>query len=81
MLFYFLLQNALRNLVQNSIALYLETVESPALSILSVAEDFVWGNDLVNTQFISPVSPLFNIEIMMNDTCAYYSTDLQLFEV
>jgi len=81
MLFYFLLQNALRNLVQNSIALYLETVESPALSILGVAEDFVWGNDLVNTQFISPVSPLFNIEIMMNDTCAYYSTDLQLFEV
>jgi len=67
--------------VQNSIALYLEIVESPALSVLNVAEDFIWGNDLINTQFISAVSPLFNIDIMMNDTCAYYSTDPKLFEV
>jgi len=56
-------------------------LESPALSVLDVAEDFVWGDDLVSAQFISPVSPIFNIEIMMNDVSVCYSTDPKLFEV
>ncbi|KAM0726282.1 Dynein axonemal heavy chain 1 [Formica fusca] len=74
------MQNALRNLVERSIALYLEMLEIPALCTLNIDENFTWGDDLVNTQFKSPVNPIFNIDIAMNDKTAYYLTDLESFE-
>ncbi|KMQ95378.1 dynein heavy chain axonemal [Lasius niger] len=74
------MQNALRNLVEKSIALYLEMLETPALCTLNIDENFTWGDDLVNTQFKSPVNPIFNIDLTMNDKTAYYLTDLELFE-
>lgn len=76
-----LLQNALRDLVKNSIALYLEILETPALCTLNVDENFAWGDDLINTHFESPMNPIFNIDIAMNDKTAYYLTDLKSFEV
>lgn len=66
--------------MKKSIAFYLEMLETPALSTLNVDENFVWGNDLVNTQFKS-TNPIFNIDIAMNDKSAYYSLDLESFEV
>ncbi|RLU27110.1 hypothetical protein DMN91_000909 [Ooceraea biroi] len=74
------MQIALRNLVEKSIALYLEVLESPALCTLNVEQNFMWGDDFVNTQFISPINPIFNIDLMMNDKAAYYTTDLELFQ-
>ncbi|XP_072745723.1 dynein axonemal heavy chain 1 [Anoplolepis gracilipes] len=74
------MQNALQNLVEKSIALYLEMLETPALCTLNIDENFIWGNDLVNTQFKSPVNPIFNIDITMNDKTAYYLTDFESFE-
>lgn len=56
-------------------------LETPALCTLNIDENFTWGDDLVNTQFKSPVNPIFNIDLTMNDKTAYYLTDLELFEV
>ncbi|KYM92457.1 Dynein heavy chain 1, axonemal [Atta colombica] len=73
------MQDALRDLVKKSMALYLEILETPALCTLNVDENFVWGDDLINTHFKSPVNPIFIIDIAMNDKTAYYLTDLELF--
>ncbi|XP_032680816.1 dynein heavy chain 1, axonemal [Odontomachus brunneus] len=74
------MQTALRNLVYKSIALYVEMLIAPAKCALNVNEDFVWGTDLINTQFKSSAHPVFNIDILMNDETVYYSSDLQSFE-
>ncbi|KYN02642.1 Dynein heavy chain 1, axonemal [Cyphomyrmex costatus] len=74
------MQDALRNLVKKSMALYLEILETPALCTLNVDENFVWGDDLINTHFKSPVNPIFIIDIAMNDETAYYLTNLESFE-
>lgn len=66
--------------MKKSIALYLEILETPALCTLNVDENFVWGDDLLNTRFKSPNS-IFNIDIAMNDETAYYLTNLESFEV
>ncbi|KAG5345241.1 DYH1 protein, partial [Acromyrmex charruanus] len=73
------MQDALRDLVKKSMALYLEILETPALCTLNVDENFVWGDDLINTHFKSPVNPIFIIDIAMNDKTAYYLTDLESF--
>ncbi|XP_018365084.1 PREDICTED: dynein heavy chain 1, axonemal-like [Trachymyrmex cornetzi] len=73
------MQDALRDLVKKSMALYLEILETPALCTLNVDENFVWGNDLINTHFKSSVNPIFIIDIAMNDKTAYYLTDLESF--
>lgn len=64
-----------------SLALYVEILTAPAECTLRVNEDFVWGTDLINTQFKSAVHPVFNIDILMNKDAVYYSSDLESFEV
>jgi len=67
--------------VKKSIALYLEILETPALCMLNVDENFVWGDDLINTRFKSPINSIFNIDIAMNDETVYYLTNFKSFEV
>lgn len=67
--------------MEKSITMYLEMLETPALCTLNIEENFTWGDDLVNTQFKSPVNPIFDIDIAMNDETAYYLTNLESFEV
>ncbi|XP_024940673.1 dynein heavy chain 1, axonemal [Cephus cinctus] len=74
------MQNALRNLVERSMTLYLHMLETPALCTLNVDDDFSWGSDLMDTQFKPAVNPVFNIQLTMNMESAYYSTDPLLFE-
>ncbi|XP_011146850.2 dynein heavy chain 1, axonemal-like, partial [Harpegnathos saltator] len=74
------MQTALRDLVYKSIALYVEMLTAPAARTLNVNEDFVWGTDLINTQFKSPANPIFNVDILMNNETVYYSTDPKSFE-
>ncbi|XP_043502299.1 dynein axonemal heavy chain 1-like [Polistes fuscatus] len=74
------MQNALRNLVENSICLYFEMLEGPGICVVNVDDDFIWGDDLVNTQYACKAFPVFNVDLMMNSTGAYYSTELNAFE-
>lgn len=61
--------------------MYVTMLESQTTSIMGVKEDFCWGQDLVNTQFSSNSHPIFQIDLLMNDKGAYFSTDPSLFEV
>ncbi|XP_023289892.1 dynein heavy chain 1, axonemal [Orussus abietinus] len=74
------MQTALRNLVDNSMALYVNMLETPALCTLHVGPDFKWGKDLRNTQFKPASNPVFSLEIFMNDQGAFYSTEPSEFE-
>ncbi|KAK2581762.1 hypothetical protein KPH14_002241 [Odynerus spinipes] len=74
------MQTSLRNLVENSISLYGEVLEAPGICVLSVEEDFVWGENLVDTQFGCTAFPIFDIDLTMNNEGAYYSTEPDLFE-
>lgn len=67
--------------MKKSIVFYLEMLETPALCTLNVDENFIWGDDLINTHFKSSTNPIFNIDIAMNDETVYYLTDLKSFEV
>ncbi|XP_035733901.1 dynein heavy chain 1, axonemal-like [Vespa mandarinia] len=74
------MQNALRNLVENSVSLYIEMLEGPGICIVDVDDDFIWGDDLVNTQYSCTTPPIFQVNLMMNNEGAYYSTKLEAFK-
>nr|XP_034195945.1 dynein heavy chain 1, axonemal-like [Osmia lignaria] len=73
------MQYALRVLVENSITLYGNTLEGPALCLLDVEETFVWGNNLVDSQFKSVYNPIFTVDLQMDGNKAYYSVDPDQF--
>ncbi|XP_043666184.1 dynein axonemal heavy chain 1-like [Vespula pensylvanica] len=76
----FHMQNALRNLVENSVSLYIEMLESPGLCILDIKDDFIWGDDLMQTQYDCIVPPVFKVDLLMDSNGAYYSTKLEAFK-
>jgi len=47
----------------------------------SINDDFVWGSDLNKSPFEECAPPLFSIILNMNENGAYYSIDLDKFEV
>lgn len=71
----------MRNLVENSVSLYIEMLEGPGICVVDVDDDFIWGDDLVNTQYGCTVPPIFQVNLMMNNKGAYYSTRLEAFKV
>ncbi|XP_066590873.1 dynein axonemal heavy chain 1-like [Prorops nasuta] len=75
----FRMQHALRCLVENSIALYTSMLEEPSLCTMNVAKEFMWGENLVDSQFLAATGPVFNIDLAMTDQGAYYATDLEAF--
>lgn len=78
----FHMQTSLKYLVENSTGLLLKILENPCSVCLSVPDEgFVWGSDLVNTQFKPPTSPVFALTIKLNSTAAFYSTNPESFEV
>lgn len=67
--------------MENSIGLYVKMLETPALCTLDVKKDYAWGDDLINTQFLPPVNPIFSIDLKMNKDGAHYSKNLEMFGV
>lgn len=65
----------------NSITLYGNTLESPALCLLNIEETFTWGKNLVDSQFKSVYNPIFTVDIQMDGNEAYYSVDPDQFGV
>lgn len=55
-------------------------METPCQCCLSVEDNFVWGHNLVNTQF-KPLQPIFLLTLRMDENGAFYSTDPDQFEV
>lgn len=79
-LFHFL-QHTLRLLVEKSLSTFINLVETPCLPCLPVTEDFIWGSDLLNSPFISKASPIFTLQLKMNEHGAFYSTKPEMFQV
>ncbi|OAD57478.1 Dynein heavy chain 1, axonemal [Eufriesea mexicana] len=73
------MQYALRILVENSIKLYRDIMVTPALCVLDVDESFTWGNDLINTQFKPVSSPIFIIDLQMDEENVFYTRDPEKF--
>lgn len=67
-------------MVENSIRTFVHLVETPCQCCLNVDDDFVWGYNLVDTQF-KPVQPIFLLTLRMDENGAFYSTDPAQFEV
>ena len=62
-------------------SLYLALLETPALCMLGVDKNFVWGEDLLESPLKCQANTVFNVELKMNDDGAFYSTDPASFEV
>lgn len=67
--------------MENSIKLYGEILERPALCVLDVEESFAWGDDLIDTQFKPAANPIFLIDLQMDEQKAYYTTNPDKFVV
>lgn len=78
----FHMQTSLKYLVENSSGLLLKILENSCSICLNVPDEgYVWGSDLINTQFKPQSSPVFALTIKVGSTAAYYSTNPALFEV
>lgn len=67
--------------MQRSIISYTEFIEAPCLCTIGVSEEFVWGTDLINSQFKTHPIPIFQLLLKMDSERAYYNTNVYLFEV
>ncbi|CAH1982455.1 unnamed protein product [Acanthoscelides obtectus] len=76
----FRMQHTLRLLVENSLQTFITLVETPCIPCLEVEDDFEWGRDFVNSPFVSKASPIFILQLKMNEEGAYYSTQPELFK-
>ncbi|XP_044001574.1 dynein axonemal heavy chain 1-like [Aphidius gifuensis] len=76
----FIMQSILRTLVLDSLNKYLTLLETPTVSIMNVHPDFVWGNNLVDTQFPSAMNPIFRVELQIDAHGGIYLTDLLNFQ-
>ena len=78
----FNMQTSLKYLVENSTGLLLKIMENPCSVCLNVPDEgYVWGSDLLNTQFKPPTSPVFALTIKIGPASAYFSTNPASFEV
>ena len=67
--------------MEKSSEMYLQMLEKPALCFVGVNANFTWGPNLTESQFQSKIFPIFQLELLMNEKGAYYSTEPTLFYV
>ncbi|KAL0272752.1 UNVERIFIED_CONTAM: hypothetical protein PYX00_005610 [Menopon gallinae] len=77
----FRMETSLKCLVESSTDLLVKLVEVPCLSCIDVPdENFVWGDDLINSPFKATGAPIFTLTLNLNNEDAYYSTPPEAFE-
>lgn len=70
---------AVRLMLRSSLQAFVNHLCQPCESMLNVAEDFVWGNDLVTSRFPSP-QPVFSLDLnFVNGEAGYMTTKLKSF--
>lgn len=67
--------------MEESIKFYRNILEIPALCVLNIDESFVWGDDLINTQFYPAGMPIFLLDLQMDEQKPFYSTNPEKFLV
>ncbi|KAF9816548.1 hypothetical protein SFRURICE_010707 [Spodoptera frugiperda] len=77
----FRMQYALRYCIEQSMAMYLNMLETPCLCTYICDDDYEWDSkDLINSPFRSPTTTLFYFHLMMSVDGPYYTTDPAQFE-
>lgn len=74
------MQNALRNLVENSIRMYINLLCRPCTCLLKVREDFNWGDDLITSPYYPGIPHVFYMILHIDENGPYYSTDPAKYE-
>jgi dynein heavy chain len=77
----FSMQDSLRYLVRDSLNAFLQMVLDACCTVMELEEGvFVWGEDVLNSQFRPLRNALFLVELILDSQGVHYSTNLLLFE-
>nr|XP_061814136.1 dynein axonemal heavy chain 1-like [Nerophis lumbriciformis] len=74
------LQDTLRNLVEDSLLCLSKLILDACCSVLTCSDDLVWGNDYITSPYKPKNKPLFQVDLVLNETGVSYSTPLENFE-
>lgn len=69
------MQTALRDLVLTSTDAYFHRLCDPCVLALTIEEDYIWEENLIDSPFDSGLRPVFYLLLEMGDDVPYYSTD------
>nr|XP_019555271.2 dynein heavy chain 1, axonemal [Aedes albopictus] len=74
------MQTALRDLVLSSTDAYFHRLCDPCVLALTIEEDYIWEENLIDSPFDSGLQPVFYLLLEMGDDIPFYSTDPDEFE-
>ncbi|XP_071059360.1 dynein axonemal heavy chain 1-like [Pseudochaenichthys georgianus] len=74
------LQDSMRHLVQASLLRLTLLLLTTCHSVLKCPQDLVWGDDLVTSPYKSERTPLFLLDLILDQTGVHYSTPLENFK-
>lgn len=74
-------QIALRDLMLTSAESFTTLVETPCLTCMGCEPDLEWGSDIFLSPFKPHVQAIFSLTLKMQDTGAYYNTDIHEYKV
>uniref|UniRef100_A0A8C0W387 Dynein axonemal heavy chain 1 n=1 Tax=Castor canadensis TaxID=51338 RepID=A0A8C0W387_CASCN len=76
----YMLQDALRFLVQDSLASFSQFISDACCSVLECTDGMVWGEDFINSPYRPRKNPLFIVDLVLDSSGVHYSTPLEQFE-
>ncbi|XP_067444208.1 dynein axonemal heavy chain 1 isoform X2 [Thunnus thynnus] len=74
------LQDTLRYLVQYSLMSLTQLLLDACHSVLTCPQDLVWGNNLISSPYKPKKNPVFQVDLVLDQTGVHYSTPLENFE-
>ncbi|XP_049940877.1 dynein axonemal heavy chain 1-like, partial [Schistocerca serialis cubense] len=74
------MQSALRQLIEASLQMLTNLIETPCLCTMDCDETFTWGDDVVNTQFKPLGMPIFVLYLNVDENGVFYNTNPLNFE-
>ncbi|XP_061731227.1 dynein axonemal heavy chain 1 [Nerophis ophidion] len=74
------LQDSLRNLVEDSLLCLSKLIMDACCSVHTCPDDLAWGDDLITSPYKPKNKPLFQVDLLLNETGVHYSTPLENFE-
>ncbi|KAM3838092.1 dynein axonemal heavy chain 1-like [Diretmus argenteus] len=75
------LQDSLRFMVQDSLVRQAQLLLDACQSVLTCPQDLVWGNDLITSPYKPKKTPLFLVDLVLDQTGVCYSSPLENFEI
>ncbi|XP_062252615.1 dynein axonemal heavy chain 1 [Platichthys flesus] len=76
----FNMQDSLRYLVLDSLLGLTHSMLDACQSVLTCPQDMVWGSDLITSPYKPKKTPLFLLDLVLDQTGAHYSTEPETFE-